>query len=142
MTRGALVVVTAAACLLSGCTHSSMAITASEASFPISFSQGFFDGSRLILSESYEVVHHFRMEYESRTLNRFAETRRIDVSEDLRALVGEHEGEAIVNLSVKAYDSTWTNCAGPPFCVITAGLVCPGFVGAIFEGDIVRTTQE
>lgn len=129
--------------LLQGCAKAIVSLSARPATFPISFSEGFYDKGRLVSRDNYEVVHHFSIERGHWTVNSLgSDPERIDLTQDFTALVQEHKGAAIVNLKVQA----GTYSVGVKILtwiprLVTLGLIAPGYAGATIEGDVIRILE-
>jgi hypothetical protein len=105
MTRNHLVLLIAVSLvfLIPGCWAGvSSNITANEVEYPVSFSETFHDRSlKVIVQEDYEEVATF-----SFTFTKWGATTpiRLESSEDISArlnrIVREHDGDAVVNLSI------------------------------------------
>ena len=118
----------------------SLTLSAKKNDFPISFSEGILGyDNELILSDGYEVVHHFRMEKSAFTWNWWyacCQPKRVDLSNEFEELVRFHNGVAIVNLKIKAEPdmSIIYRLIG----ILTLGVLAPNSVKATIEGDVIR----
>jgi hypothetical protein len=109
--------------------------------FPVSFSEGILGyDNELILRDGYEVVHHFTIEKSHFSWNAwnvlFGNRRRVDLSDEFEELVRSRNGEAIVNLRIKADEGMTFHyfLTG----LLTLGLIAPNSVSVTIEGDVIR----
>jgi len=140
--------------IMQACSYASLTLTAKKNEFPISFSEGIFGyNNELIFREGYEVVHHFKMEKSVFTWNAWNigkawgpqlqgqdNPKRVDLSNEFDALLQSHNGEAIVNLKVKAEQNVGISLISLITGTITLGLLAPHRVTATIEGDVIRLT--
>jgi hypothetical protein len=109
--------------------------------FPVSFSEGILGyDNELILRDGYEVVHHFTIEKSHFSWNAwnvlFGNRRRVDLSDEFEELVRSRNGEAIVNLRIKADEGMTFHYFLTGF--LTLGLIAPNSVSVTIEGDVIR----
>jgi hypothetical protein len=109
--------------------------------FSVSFSEGILGyDNELILRDGYEVVHHFTIEKSHFSWNAwnvlFGNRRRVDLSDEFEELVRSRNGEAIVNLRIKADEGMTFHyfLTG----LLTLGLIAPNSVSVTIEGDVIR----
>jgi hypothetical protein len=128
--------------LMAGCASSLVALSAPQARFPVSMTEGFYDNDyNLVAKERYDVVHHFVMTYRYATASSLSATKRIDLSDTLASMMKTYGGDAVVNVSFAENCSeghkTLRNL-GFITGLVTLGLVAPSEVQATVEGDVVR----
>ncbi len=125
----------------SGCASSAKVILkAEQSSVPISLSEGYYDKqNHLLLKEHYQVVHHFAIVYHKFSLSRFSGAKQVHLEQKLLPLVQEHNGDAIVNLRVRA-DPADEHLEGLRLLTgwVTFSLVMPSRIRVTVTGDIVK----
>lgn len=132
-----LLAVCLVAILLVGCARTRMLVSAQEVARPVSFSEGIHRDGGLVLREGYEVVHHFEFVRGHSSWHRFESPGRVDLSEELRAIIDAHDGDAILNLRVSARTRVFS-LLNILLGTLTLSLVSPGYVEVTVGGDVVR----
>ena len=104
--------------------------------------EGFYGSNdRLILSEDYETVYHFYLEYKRISINGYVRPKTFDLSDTLTDLLKQYNGDAIVNLKVSAIQGRraagW-DLLSLIFCIPTLSFFSPSKVEAFVEGDVVK----
>lgn len=133
-----------------GCALSKVSVvfTAEKANFPVSLTEGFYDTEyNLILKEKYKVVHHFKFTYKKFSFSflQFSSPKSIDLSNRLREILKAHNGDAIVNLTIKGDSSSLNDFVLAPLnwilAIPTFGLFVPSQMEAEVQGDVVKLLE-
>ncbi|MDH5429266.1 MAG: hypothetical protein OEY57_13980 [Nitrospirota bacterium] len=116
-------------------------LTAKKNDFPVTFSEGIFGhNNELIGRDDYEVVYHFTIKKHHQAWNfiHAAFSSEIDLSDEFEGIVRLHNGEAIVNLKIKAEETVDLKFARVLIAILTCGLIAPWSAKASIEGDVIR----
>jgi len=125
--------------LVSGCAGGHCRITHKADDYPVSLSKAVFDqNGTVVIPEDDELIADFSIAWKNWTilwtLVSLSDTEQ-DLSEDIRQVVEEHGGNAVVNLKVEATeDWFWYLSSLVP--------IFPTFIDIEVSGDIARISDE